>query len=339
MESTWRLKIAIPRAVPVGEGRSLERDDFYGWLWEEFQEDFGLVGVHEGTLLAEEAHEQGFETESFTVDAGEAPRERDWIGSQGMAEAELYFSAGDLAMKALEKLRGIAGLQLPEAPEEVVAQDWDAEWKKSFQGIDLLPWWRVLPPWVEAQPSAAGAFPRILRLNPGAGFGTGTHETTQLCLEALAEIASTRPGGLVGTRALDFGSGSGILSIGAALLGAQVDACEIDPLANENARENACLNSIEGRIRITEKLSTCHGPYPLVVANILKPVLLEFCGELVGRLPETARTGSTGQAWVVLSGLVDADVEPVSAAFAAQLAGRRPEVRARGEWRALIWRL
>ncbi len=337
MTSTFKLRIGVPRSVDV-DGRRLEREDFYSWLWEELQEEAGLLGVHEGTLLAEEAHEQGFETESFTVDAGEAPRERDWIGSQSLADVELYFSAGDLARLASGRLARIPGLVIHRDIEEVLPQDWDAQWKASFQGIELPPYWRVLPPWVEvtegAHPQgfehAPAGFPRVLRLNPGAGFGTGTHETTQLCLEHLAELAARSGGSLQGLRALDFGSGSGILSIGAALLGAQVDAVEIDPLANENALENARMNGVEDRVHIFERLPAPGESYPVVVANILKPVLLEFAGELVGRLP---RVGGS----LILSGLVEADVEPITRAFSPLLGGRLPDVRARGDWRALRW--
>ncbi len=333
MTSTYRFRISVPRSVAVGD-LTLDREEFYSWLWEEFQEDRGLVGVHEGTLLSEEAHQQGLETESFTVDSGQAPRERDWIGGQEWADVEVYFSAGDLAQRALVQLSHYPELKVAASVEEVLPQDWDAEWKASFRGIDLLPYWRVLPPWVEAAPSEK-FLPRVLRLNPGAGFGTGTHETTQLCLEALGELADRRgSSGLRGFRVFDFGSGSGILSIGAALTGAEVDACEIDPLANENAFENARMNAVEDRVRITEALPEAARRYPVVVANILKPVLLEFADELCGRLDPKPGNGGA----LLLSGLVEADVEPVTEAYTQRLGGRKPEVRARGEWRMLFWR-
>src|SRR6185437_14290065 len=155
-------------------------------------------------------------------------------------------------------------------------QDWDARWKESFPGVEVPPFWHILPPWVDAPAERGGV--RVIRLNPGAGFGTGTHETTQLCLRALAERGSTR---VRGRRVLDFGSGSGILSIGAALLGAQVDAVEIDPLALENSLENARLSHVENSIAFHEGLPDVPpGGYPVVLANILRPVLLEHCQEL-----------------------------------------------------------
>jgi ribosomal protein L11 methyltransferase len=162
---------------------------------------------------------------------------------------------------------------------------------------------------------------RVLRINPGAGFGTGTHETTQLCLEAIAKAPRA-------ARALDFGSGSGILSIALALLGSEVDSVEIDPLAIDNARENAGLNGVAGKIRLEERLDPAPGSYGVVVANILKPVLLEFADPLVSRL---APSGA-----LILSGLIERDVDEVAKRFGALL-GRQPSVGERGEWRSLAW--
>ncbi len=305
-------------------GQKLAREDFFDWVWAEFGRR-GLAGVHEGTVLSEQAAESGLETESWTVDSGEAPRERDWIGGQAVETAELYFETSESALAARDAISRATGLEVA-APREQKEQDWDAEWKASFRGAEVPPYWRILPPWVDAGRSTAG----VLRINPGAGFGTGTHETTQLCLGALAELCTKLPNGLDDERALDFGSGSGILSIALAKLGARVDAVEIDPLANENAAENTRLNDLLDRVRFHTALEeiASPAPYAIVVANILKPVLLEFSERLVKRL-------QPGGA-LVLSGLIDADVEPVSARYGA-LMGIAPEVRSLGDWRALVW--
>lgn len=309
----------------------MDREAFYAWIWETWGEK-GLMGVHEGSVLSEEAAEKGMETESWTLDAGEAPRERDWINGQELAEAELYFESEAQASLARGELAKLSGLSAGEIVEQK-PEDWDAKWKASFQGVDVAPDWRILPPWVEATESER-ATRRILRLNPGAGFGTGTHETTQLCLGALVEL------GLGGKRVLDFGSGSGILSIAAALLGAEVDGVEIDPLAIDNAVENAALNGLavgearteaRARLRFAQTLESARGEYSGVVANILRPVLVEFAPELVRRLK---RPGG----FVVLSGLMQPDVAEVSETYSALLGGSRPELRELGEWRALIWR-
>jgi ribosomal protein L11 methyltransferase len=323
---SWRVRVGVPQQIRV-DSRSLDRDAFYAWLWERFP-DGSLLGVHEGSLLSEQAAEQGLETESWMVDAGEAPRERDWMAGQKRLATELYFSTEAAARSAWAVLSQLGGLDL-ERIEEQPEQDWDAEWKASFQGVEVPPCWDVVPPWVES------AKPGRLKLlvNPGAGFGTGTHETTQLCLGFIADCAgSAGPGyqGLVGRRVLDFGSGSGILAIGAALLGAQVSAVEIDPLAIENATENARLNDVDSRIEFSRELGPSRGRFDVIIANILRPVLIEFAPELVARL---APRGA-----VILSGLIETDVPEVSRRYSELLGGLKPEIRALNEWRGLCWR-
>ena len=330
MSSAFKIRVRVSReVVRSAEGVThFSRDEFYAWLWQHYG-DAGLQGIHEGTMLSDEAHAVGLETESFMVDAAQAPRERDWISGQAIEEADLYFGSMKEAAQALKDLStGFSGVTVAPVPTEVPDEDWDREWKASFPGIRLPPFWHVLPPWRDASVDVK-AGERLLRLNPGAGFGTGTHETTQLCLERLGLIAQTRGGTLKGMRVLDFGSGSGILAIGAVLLGAEVDACEIDPLANDNARGNADLNDIKSGLTIGEDFEQFEGPYDLVIANILRPVLVEFCSRLLARRKPGAA--------VLLSGLVDADVTEVSRAFSRGYEGRTPEVSASGDWRSLYW--
>jgi len=308
-----------------GHRRDFDREGFFGWLWEEFGER-GLVGVHEGSMLSERAAELGLETDSFTVDAAEAPRERDWVGVDSQPVAEIYFSSREGALVAGSRLRTETCLDVPE-PEEQQAEDWDAIWKASFTGISIPPHWEVVPPWREPPEKFEG---KLLRLNPGAGFGTGTHETTQLCLELLAESSARKT---LPERILDFGSGSGILAIGTAALQPRsetsvIHAVEIDELAIDNAIDNARLNQLEDRIRYTRYLNEGDRGYGLILANILKPVLLEFADDLMSRL------APHGQ--LILSGLVEADVEAVAARYSSRL-GRLPAIKKRGDWRALYW--
>lgn len=322
--STFRLRIRVPQLVRFESGE-LDRETFFSWIWDEFGES-GLLGVHEGTLLSEQAVESGLETESWTIDAGEAPRERDWIASQEKAEADLYFSALPQAEAAAKKFARFPEVEVGKI-EEQEPQDWDAEWKASFQGASVGPFWEILPPWVDVKERGISPTNRVLRVNPGAGFGTGTHETTQLCLSFLGEHFLKR--GIRGKRVLDFGSGSGILSIGAAILGAQVEGVEIDPLAIENSLENASINQVGDRVRFSKSMAPAAAPYDIVIANILKPVLLEFAPALVERMAPAS--------CLILSGLMQPDVEDVVAKYSALL-GRKPlEVRALNEWRAIYW--
>lgn len=172
---------------------------------------------------------------------------------------------------------------------------------------------------------AAGAWG--IRLAAGAGFGDGTHDTTALCLQALAAL-SPRDRSF---RLLDFGSGSGILAIAAAAhFGASVDAVEIDARAIEHARVNFALNGVEARVRQLSNLEQAQGPYDLAVANILRGVLMAHAQRLVALLRPCAT--------LVLSGLVSTDVPELSARYAPLFAAARPEIYARNEWRALVLR-
>ena len=186
----------------------------------------------------------------------------------------------------------------------------------------IAPCWNIVTP---AQP--AGACKLAIVIEPGTSFGDGGHPTTQLCLQAIAALA---PRARQGWRMLDFGSGSGILAIAAARLGAQVDAIEIDAAAVAEAERNAQLNGLSDRICYARTLDGVIGPLELVVANILQPVLLEYAVGLTGRL---AVAGT-----LVVSGLVATDVPAISARYAPLLGGRRPEIFELDEWRALLWR-
>lgn len=344
---SYTFKIEVPRQIrwtlqiEDREGiRSFSREDFYAFLWERFgseafPEGEGLVGIHEGTLLSEQAFQSGLETESWTIDSGEAPRERDWVESLETESAVLYFGTEAAARDSRDMIRKATGLQCGEIEEQKV-EDWDAAWKASFQGVKVPPFWEILPPW-KAEPENPSS--KVIRLNPGAGFGTGTHETTQLCLMALAHAIGLGADAGKRTdpplRVLDFGSGSGILAIAAAILGADVDGIEIDPLAIENATENAALNCFPGKIRFGKTFEelgldgSANVRYPIVVANILRPVLVEFAEKLTARLERPGR--------IVLSGLVSNDLPEVITRYSALLGGAKPEIFERGDWRALVF--
>jgi ribosomal protein L11 methyltransferase len=186
----------------------------------------------------------------------------------------------------------------------------------------IPPHWQIVGP---AEPIDSGRIAIVIE--PGTSFGDGSHPTTQLCLQAVAALA---PRQQTGWRMLDFGSGSGVLAIGAARLGAEVDAIEIDAAAIAEAERNAQLSGVSDRIHCSRTLDGVTGPCALVVANILLPVLLEYAVGLTGRLA----IGGT----LVLSGLVATDVPAISARYAPLLRGARPEIFEQGDWRALVWR-
>ena len=158
--------------------------------------------------------------------------------------------------------------------ENVEDADWENNWKQFYKPMEIGKRLLVIPEWEQA-----GAPDRVeLRLNPGLTFGTGSHATTRLCLQALdAHISG-------GERVLDLGCGSGILSIAALLLGAEdAFACDIDEKCVDVAYENAAINGI-GRDRYTVRWGNVvtdralqkefGGEYDVVVANIVADVII-----------------------------------------------------------------
>lgn len=191
--------------------------------------------------------------------------------------------------------------------------------------ITIPPVWSIVVG-EHAEPATPEVARKIcITLRPGPGFGNGAHETTQLCLQAIhAFRPRTSP-----WRLLDFGSGSGILSIAGAKLGAEVQAVEIDELAIAHAEANVRINAVQERVHFSRSLADTSGTFELVVANILLPVLTGAAAELV------ARRAPGGV--LVLSGLVSTDVPEAIARYTPLFDGKRPEIYEQGAWRALTW--
>lgn len=333
------LRTRFQNSGPV----AVDAEAFFREIWKQF-DSRGLLGIHEGTVLSEEAVEKGFETEPWIVDSGLAPESRDWIAESRFAESVLYFDAFQSAQSAAGWIRSRYPNVEVFDPVEEADQDWNEEWKKSFQGAEIPPYWSVIPPWKAQDGLDRPSDKPGLRLivNPGAGFGTGTHETTRLCLESIARFAlesspgvsSLEEGLLGGWSVADFGSGSGILSVALARLGATVLGIEIDAFANENARENARLNDVSPRVKFVEAWTAETG-YDLIVANILRPILIDHCDRIVSKLKPSAS--------LILSGLIAPDVPVVAAryerAFQGRALGFERTEGALNEWRSLTWRL
>lgn len=155
-----------------------------------------------------------------------------------------------------------------------VEEDWINNWKKYFKPIAVGKKLLIRPMWEEEYEAGER---KVLHLEPGLAFGTGTHETTRLCMELLEE--TVRPG----MEVLDVGCGSGILSVAALLLGAEkAVGVDIDPLAVKTAVQNAQINHVADRFTgicgdLTEKVS---GTYHVVVANIVADVIIALTKDI-----------------------------------------------------------
>jgi ribosomal protein L11 methyltransferase len=214
--------------------------------------------------------------------------------------------------------------RLPLAAIETVGVpdvDWVARFREGFRSF-AAGRFRIVPAW-EAQ-AGSPAEPERLIVDPGRAFGTGTHETTRLCLAALEDLAGHGPLG----RMLDLGAGTGLLAIAAARLGASpVVASDIDPDATASARLHARLNRVPLHvIRADGGRGLRWGCCDLVVANLMALLIVERAREIQALL---APHGA-----LVLSGLLVEDLAPVRTAFAAC---GIPSERRSGEWAALVY--
>ncbi|MFQ6538355.1 MULTISPECIES: 50S ribosomal protein L11 methyltransferase [Aphanothece] len=192
-------------------------------------------------------------------------------------------------VEALASLAEPFGLEpAPVRWERQDDEDWSLSWKEHWEpdpvGRRLL----ILPAWLELPPEHADRL--VIRMDPGSAFGTGSHPTTRLCLEAIEELALERgdggpaPAGLAGWQVADLGCGSGILGIAALLHGAaRVAAVDVDPLAVRATRENAAVSGFQDRLAARQgsveelvPLLTA-GPADLLLCNILAPVIEALC--------------------------------------------------------------
>ena len=226
-----------------------------------------------------------------------------------------YFE-GDATCPALALLPPGATVEPTEVPEV----DWVARFRESFRAFRAGPF-RIAPPW---DPAADPSSPDSLVIDPGRAFGTGTHETTRLCLRALEELSRRRPLG----RTLDLGSGTALLAVAAVRLGARfVCATDIDPEATSSSRHHARLNGARLHVvRADGARGLRPGTFDLVVANLMALLLVDRAAEIRALL-------APGGA-LVLSGLLVEDVPYVRDAFAAC---GTPAERVDGEWAALLY--
>jgi ribosomal protein L11 methyltransferase len=190
------------------------------------------------------------------------------------------------------------GLRL-QSLDAVAEQDWVRLTQSQFAPVSITPSFWIVPSW--HQPPADAR--QVIRLDPGLAFGTGTHATTRMCLRWIAEHAAPWP------RVLDYGCGSGILAIAAALHGAQgVDAVDLDPAAIQSCRANASHNGVALNCGLPE---AAQGVYPLVLANILATPL-KLLAPLLCAFVEPGGA-------LVLAGILERQADEMKSAYAPWL--------------------
>jgi ribosomal protein L11 methyltransferase len=245
---------------------------------------------------------------------------------EGMTRVVAYFEAPP----ARESIRDALfnALRLYELPSqavrsmelgEVADKDWLGEWKKNWQPVSVGKRFIIAPPWSEV---AVDPQRVVIRIEPGMAFGTGTHETTRLCLSAIEKYFQ-------GGSFLDVGTGTGILAIAAALLFPQshIEACDTDADAIEIARENARLNNVPEQIvfhvgTVTDATPSAEVVCANLTADVIEPLLPALVGATCGRL--------------ILSGILDSQVAMILARLDELGLNQPHEIATDGEWVAII---
>ncbi len=274
--------------------------------------------------------EQPFRTEQEGLAAepilGAPATVRAYVPALDMAEAESAIAdvRARLGHLTAFELRPIGALQVREVHEE----DWASAWKAHFPVMRIGRHFVIKPTWRDYHPAPADL---IIALDPGMAFGTGLHPTTRLCLAGLEEWAEA--GLVAGASVLDVGSGSGVLAVGAALLGAEpVLAVDTDPIAVAATEENAARNEVavtaaRGSVPVEG------GPFDLVLANLVAGILVSLADALAASVrPGQGTPGSGGR--LLASGIFaerEAEVRDAFSEAGLRVVGRRQET----DWVAL----
>lgn len=241
---------------------------------------------------AETEHEQ-----ALFGEPGMPPPKEGWQRSQIVAlfakDEEAHQAA--LLLAAQDFFEGCEVISLGAVPD----QDWVRLTQSQFAPVEITPEFWIVPTWHEPPAEAR----KIIRLDPGLAFGTGTHPTTRMCLRWIATHD------LNGQRVLDYGCGSGILAIGAAKFGAkQIDAVDIDEAAVTSTELNAQANEVSLNAGLPE---LAQGAYQTVLANILATPLKVLAPLLCGHVQAGGH--------LVLAGILERQEEELIQAYAPHI--------------------
>jgi ribosomal protein L11 methyltransferase len=203
-----------------------------------------------------------------------------------------------------------------------IYEDWNLEWKKHYKRIDISPRLKIVPQW-EGKENLDGE----ILINPGMGFGTGSHETTYLCLKFLDELSNAPK------KCLDMGCGSGILGIAAIkLFNSKVDFVDVSKEALANCYENLLLNfkeeSLEGSSIILRERFSSKREYDLIFANILEVILLSEKDFILSCLIPKGK--------LIISGLLNEQRDDFLVKFNSAGNLKILETKSQGDWCAIL---
>jgi ribosomal protein L11 methyltransferase len=245
-----------------------------------------------------------------------APAGVEEVDHGDVVEYAVYGAPGELP--ELPALRAAAGKALVEVTTTEVADDWASRWRSFHKPVTIGDRLHVRPPWCPAPDGGGGLLD--IAIDPAQAFGTGAHDTTRLCLEALLDLT---PGGML----VDLGCGSGVLAIAAAKLGwGPVLGLDHERESVQATRDNAAANGVVVEARRYDLLRDGPPPAaPVVVANLLRPLLAHLAHE--GFAGEPPRV-------LIAGGLLAREADEVAAAFARRGMHERAR-RHGGDWAAL----
>ncbi|MEI4769496.1 50S ribosomal protein L11 methyltransferase [Psychrobacillus sp. FJAT-51614] len=217
-----------------------EREDRFGEIYSLNPDDFPVDGVRVKAYLAET---------SFLLETVE----------------EIKLAINNLQNFNIDIGHNIVTVQ------EVDEEDWATAWKKYYHPVKISNLFTIVPTWEDYERVSTDEL--IIELDPGMAFGTGTHPTTVMCLQALEKTVQPN------SKVIDVGTGSGVLSIGAAKLGAtSIQALDLDEVAVASAKENIIINNVDHLIEVTHGnlLDNVNEQADIVIANILAEIIMTF---------------------------------------------------------------
>ena len=236
---------------------------------------------------------------------------------------EVYFEASDKGLEDREKLKKYLSKEFPSIDfieKEIDNSNWEDEWKKTYKSFNIGDRILIKPSWEEEVDTDK----IVIEIEPKMAFGSGTHETTSLCMEYVEDKD------LSGMDILDIGCGSGILSILAKKLGAKnVLACDIDPIAVSSTIDNAKINEVDLQAKESNLFDNIEGKYDLIFANILAVILVEMIGQSKDYIKKSGI--------LVLSGIINEKAGMVKEAL-SENDYEILDQREKGEWTLLVAR-